>query len=144
MEPLADSPLLGAIHDTNSHGRFDLLVYDDGILAVRGTYFGVALLGATYRAGGRSARRYETKRIEKLLRDGRDLALRHDPRNFFIGRAEIAALRLRKRWFERSLTVERLDPAAVRTYTWKPALNSFDQVSFLLQSAYGDLLVEGD
>ena len=39
--------LLGAIVDTNSGGGFDLIVYEDGILAVKGTYVGVAL-----RAGG--------------------------------------------------------------------------------------------
>ena len=38
---------LGVIVDTNSGGRFDLIVYEDGILGVKGTYVGVAL-----RAGG--------------------------------------------------------------------------------------------
>ena|ERR1035437_9500490 len=38
---------LGVIVDTNSGGRFDLIMYEDGILGVKGTYVGVAL-----RAGG--------------------------------------------------------------------------------------------
>ena len=37
---------LGAICDTNSKGRFDLILYEDGLLAVKGTYTGVALRGA--------------------------------------------------------------------------------------------------
>jgi hypothetical protein len=37
---------LGAIYDTNSKGRFDLVVYSDGVLCLRGTYVGVALRAA--------------------------------------------------------------------------------------------------
>ena len=36
----------GVIFDTTSKGRFDLVIYDDGLLAVKGTYAGVALRGA--------------------------------------------------------------------------------------------------
>jgi hypothetical protein len=38
---------IGTIFDTNSNGRFDLVVYDDGLLAVKGTYVGVALRAAS-------------------------------------------------------------------------------------------------
>jgi hypothetical protein len=141
---LADASLRGVINDTNSKGRFDLLVYDDGILAVRGTYLGVALRSATYRSGGGLGTQYEVGRIEKLLRNGRESALKSDPKNFFVRREEIAALRLRKRLLEHSLRIEGHDSAGVRTYTWKPALNSLDEVRRCLQSAYGDLLVDND
>jgi hypothetical protein len=42
---LEDNKPLGVIFNTNSRGRFDLLVYDDGLLAIRGTYVGVAMRG---------------------------------------------------------------------------------------------------
>jgi len=44
--------LLGAIVDTNSGGGFDLIVYEDGILAVKGTYVGVALRAGGARSAG--------------------------------------------------------------------------------------------
>ena len=44
--------LRGAIFDTESHGRFDLAIYDDGVLAVKGTYKGIAMRGAAAGSGG--------------------------------------------------------------------------------------------
>src|SRR5438552_9139575 len=97
---------LGAIVDTNSKGRFDLLIYDDGILAVKGTYVGVALraagvgivgaggggLGGAAAAGGGAAagtlgaRGYEAKRLNKLLQVPRARILTSDSKSFFIPR----------------------------------------------------------
>jgi hypothetical protein len=45
--------LPGAIVDTNSTGRFELVISRDGILAVTGTYLGVALRAAGVSRSGR-------------------------------------------------------------------------------------------
>jgi hypothetical protein len=42
----AEPAPVGAIHNTESNGRLDLVIYPDGILTVPGTYRGVALRGA--------------------------------------------------------------------------------------------------
>jgi hypothetical protein len=152
-------PPIGAIFDTNSKGRFDLVVYDDGLLAVKGTYVGAALLGAgagmagagggglggaaaagagvaTGRAAGR---RYEAGRLVRVLRSGREELIATHP-NFFIARGAILGLVLRKRWYRHALTIRTRDDGAGRTFEWKPALNNFAQVQQLLTSAFPGLV----
>jgi hypothetical protein len=145
---------LGVIVDTNSGGRFDLIVYEDGILGVKGTYVGVALRaggagmvggggsglsGAT--AGGiRAGRGYEQKRVSKLLTMPRSEVLADDPKNHFVPVEQIAGLVLRKRWHDHALTIATRDHPSGRKYNWKPALNNFDQVCSMLEAKFGESL----
>jgi hypothetical protein len=147
-----DRQPLGAIFDTNSDGRFDLVVYDDGLLAVRGTYIGVALRGAGaggVGAGGAvgagvgsglgssGAKSYENKRLEKLLQRPRGDII-DDPVSFFVEKEEVTDIILRKRWHGCSLTVcTRADPRG-RKFSWKPALNNFAAVENLLKDVFAE------
>ncbi|GEM_PF-3604550 len=155
--PMADAPV-GAIFDTNSDGRFDLVVYDDGILAVKGTYLGVALraagagmvggggaaAGAAAGEGAKAAKTYEERRLAKLLDARSRSELVGQDRNHFIARGSFDRLVLRKGWTECSLTVVGQAPEPDRSYKWKPALNDFGTVEEALRSAFGDALhVEG-
>jgi hypothetical protein len=157
-EAIPDPVPVGAIHDTNSRGRFDLVIYQDGILAVKGTYIGVALrgagvgmvgaggggLGGAASAGGGAAvgalggRSYEGKRIEKLLRHPREEVVASNPANFFLPRKEIIGVVLRKRWHGCSATIKTEGDHDGRTFTWKPSLNNFSHVRRVMESAFGD------
>jgi len=150
---------LGVIVDTNSGGRFDLIVYEDGILGVKGTYVGVALraggagmvgggsglsgaaaAGAGSAGGIRAGRGYEQKRVSKLLTMPRSEVLAGDPKNHFVPVEQIAGLVLRKRWHGHSLTIATRDHPSGRKYSWKPALNNFDQVRSMLEAKFGESL----
>jgi hypothetical protein len=151
---------LGVIVDTNSGGRFDLIVYEDGILGVKGTYVGVALraggagmvgsggsglsgaaAAGTGSAGGtRAGRVYEQKRVSKSLTMPRSEVLAGDPKNHFVPVEQIAGLVLRKRWQGHSLTIATRDHPSGRKYSWKPALNNFDQVYSMLEAKFGESL----
>jgi hypothetical protein len=154
-----DNKPLGVILNTNSRGRFDLLVYDDGLLAIRGTYIGVALrgggagmagigsrltgaaaAGAGTAAGWSGATGYEGKRIGKILQRSRVELVEADKVNFFIPRSSVSGVVLRKRWYGCSLTVRTDADPAGRRFTWKPALNNFAHVRDLTLAAFGDLL----
>ena len=150
---------IGAIFDTNSHGRFDLVVYDDGFLAVKGTYVGVAIraagagmvgaggggLGSALAAGTGAAAgwagggSYEAKRLARTLRSSRD-ELVDAARNFFIPRDSIVELALRKRWYGHALTIRTRDDPTGRKFDWKPKLNNFTQVQDMLTSAFPGLV----
>ena len=157
-EPILNAEPLGAIHNANSKGRFDLVIYEDGILAVKGTYIGVALrgagvgmvgaggsgLGGAAAAGGGAAvgsaggRSYEGKRLAKLLSQPRTDILGNDPANFFLPRSEIIGVVLRKRWHGCSATIKTLADPDGRKFSWKPALNNFSYVRGVLESAFGE------
>jgi hypothetical protein len=147
----------GCIFDTNGKppspkGRFDLLVYDDGLLAVHGNYLRTAILGASAGAGaggpGMAAtgmvagtaglHGYDLKRFAATASHGRDELLAGHPANHFIPVSDIAGLLLRRRWYEHSLQV--VGDAAARTYRWKPRLNRTDYVVELLTSTFGFLV----
>jgi hypothetical protein len=164
--PIADNKPLGVIFNTNSRGRFDLLVYDDGLLAIRGTYVGVALrgggagmagvvgggagagggltgaaaAGAGTAAGWSGATSYEGKRIAKILQRSRVELIEANQVNFFIPRASVSGVVLRKHWYGCSLTVRTDADPAGRRFTWKPALNNFAHVRELTLAAFDDLL----
>jgi hypothetical protein len=148
---------LGAIYDTNSKGRFDLVVYSDGVLCLRGTHFGVALRaagigmvggggglsGGILAGGGGSAgfgagRSYEERRLVTALASGREEAAKRRA-GFFIARDTIIGLALRQRWYGHSLTIRTTDDDAGRRFDWKPRLNRFDDVEALLRSTFGNL-----
>ena len=151
---------LGVIVDTNSGGRFDLIVYEDGILGVKGTYVGVALraggagmvggggsglsggaaVGAGSAGGTLACRGFEQKRVSKLLAMPRSDVLAGDPANHFIPVEEVVGLVLRKRWHGHSLTIVTRDQPTGRKYCWKPALNNFDRVCGMLQAKFGESL----
>jgi hypothetical protein len=159
MRSTANQPL-GVIFDTNSSGRFDLLIYDDGLLAVRGNYVGVALLGAGAGMGGAvggvggstaagigasmgrtNVKGYRGRRIAKLLQSSRQELLEERDANCFIALTAIRSVALRKRWHSCSLTVKTdIDLVNGRVFTWKPALNNFVYVRDLLGAAFDDLL----
>ena len=143
---------LGAIYNTTSRGRFDLVVYRDGLLAVRGTYAnvalraaGVAMIGAGVGAGAvaagaaRSAASLEARRLRAALGAGRD-SLAHEGANFFIAREAIVGLSLQKRWHRHSLIVRTHEDDAGRRFDWKPALNRFESVRQVLTCALPDLV----
>jgi len=142
---------VGAIFDTNSDGRFDLVIYGDGILAVKGSYLSVALraagagmvggggasAGAAAGEGARAGKSYEERRLAKLLdANSRTELVVHD-KNHFIPRDTFDRLVLRRGWTECSLTVVSRD-VPDRSYRWKPALNDFGAVEEALRSAFGD------
>ena len=140
-EPNEPSPV-GAIFDTTSRGRFDLVIYADGLLGVKGTYLGVALRGGGAGAGAAglgqsSGEAYERKRLATKLESGREQLLREAP-NFFIAREVIRDLALRKRWFGHSLTVRTEFEPEGRKFDWKPRLNVFDEVERVLRVAFSD------
>lgn len=161
-EPIPPAEPLGAIHDTNSRGRFDLVIYEDGILAVKGTYVGVALrgagvgmvgaggsgLGGAAAAGGGAGlgsvggRGYEGKRLAKLLSHPRTEILASDPANFFLPRTEIIGVVLHKRWHGCSATIKTQADPDGRKFSWKPALNNFSYVRGVVESAFGDQVVD--
>ena len=137
---------VGAIFDTNSKGRFDLVIYPDGLLAVEGTYVGVALRGAGAGLGGSEAgigaasgSSYERNRLANKLRAGRREVL-SDPSTFFVQRESIFDLALRKRWHGHSLMVRTYEDPEGRRFDWKPALNNFATVEQQLRSAFPDLV----
>lgn len=136
--------LLGTIVDTNSRGRFDLLVYADGILAIKGTYIGVVLrtagpgMGVGADLGGGA---YEQRRIAKQLDQSRDALLTTDEGNHFVPASSVTRLELRKRWYGHSLLIVSHDVREGRKYEWKPALNTFAAVNQLLESVFGPRLV---
>lgn len=157
--PIVDNKPLGVIFNTNSGARFDLLVYDDGLLAIRGTYVGVALrgggagmagagggltgaaaAGAGTAAAWSGATSYEGKRIAKILQRSRVELIEADKVNFFIPRASVSGVVLRKCWYGCSLTVRTDADPAGRRFTWKPALNNFAHVRELTLAAFDDLL----
>jgi hypothetical protein len=145
-------PPRGAIFDTNSNGRFDLVVYDDGLLAVKGTYVCIMVRGAGAGLGSAGtggagvavgssagASSYEAKRLAGVLESGREQLVRQEP-NFFIARDSILSLTLRKRWHGHSLTIRTEEDPAGRRFEWKPALNKFSQVQEQLAIAFGERL----
>jgi hypothetical protein len=80
MSAVDEPQPLGAIFDTTSRGFFDLVVYDDGVLGVKGSYRGLILRGAGAGAGAAGAgveagTRYERKRLERVLRPATRAAL---------------------------------------------------------------------
>ncbi len=143
------------IVDTNSHGRFDLVVYMDGFLAVKGTYVGVALrsagagigagaggavaAGTGASAGLAAGESYETKRLTRVVGFDRTELAKEQP-NFFIALETILGLVLRKRWYGHSRTIRTRDHDAVRRFDWKPALNNFDRVRELLDCTFPRLV----
>lgn len=146
----------GAVFDVNAKGRFDLVVYDDGILAVRGTYVGVALraagvgmvgagpitaAGASLGAAGADA--YEARRLAKVIGGRtRDEILALSPQNSFIPRDTIAAVVLRKRWYGCSLLLRTNTDDDGRRFTWKPALNDYASVRTVLRAAFGASVID--
>jgi hypothetical protein len=158
--PVTSKQPLGVIFDTNSSGRFDLLIYDDGLLAVRGNYVGVALLGAGAGLGGAVGglagggivgagaavghtrpKGYRGKRIAKLLQRSRQELLEEHGVNFFLALTAMSGVVLRKRWHGCALTIStEAAPVEERVFTWKPALNNFGYVRELAGTAFGDLL----
>lgn len=152
---------IGAIFNTNSRGRFDLVIYNDGILGVRGSYWGVALraggvgmvgaggggvasgavAGGAGGLGSRGARSYETKRLSRILSRPRHEIIDSDDRSFFIQEDVITKAVLRKRWHGCSLTIKTDVDTAERDFSWKPALNNFAYVRDVLTAAIGERLV---
>lgn len=158
MQPLSQKEPLGVVHDTNSHGRFDLIIYEDGILAVKGTYVGVMLLGAGAgmagaggsglggaiaagtgaAAGSTASNSYERKRLAKLLSQPRADIIASNAANFFIARTDITGVVLHKRWHGCSATIRMQADPDGRKFSWKPALNKFSSVRDILETAFGD------
>jgi hypothetical protein len=158
-DPVTPAPH-GVIVDTNSKGRFDLVVFVDGILAIRGSYVGVALLGAgagMVGAGGgglgsaaaaglgvalgaKAGDGYEIKRVSRALGAGRAAALEADQRNHFIAAEDLGELRLKWRWHGHSLAVVTPTWPDGRVYGWKPALNDFPTVKRLLVGTWPNLV----
>jgi hypothetical protein len=150
---------IGAIFDTNSSGRFDLVIYDDGLLAVKGTYVGVALraagpgmvgvgagglegavaagTGASAAYAGSSA--FEARRLARVLGVPRAELADQEP-NCFVPREALVGLVLRKRWYGHSLTVLTNNDSAGRRFDWKPKLNNFAQVREVLASTFPGLV----
>jgi hypothetical protein len=139
-----DHAPIGAIFDTNSNGRFDLVIYPDGLLGIKGTYVGVALLGAGAGAGGAgigqaSGQSYERRRLAAKLDHPRDQLIKERP-NFFIPRETIVDLVLRKRSYGHSLKVRTHTGDPGRTFAWKPKLNRFKEIERLLGAAFPGLV----
>lgn len=142
---------LGAIANTNSDGRFDLLVYHDGILAVPGSYWGTVLMGASAGAGAGLANAaasglgagagsgvasaHDRERIAKLTAVPRAELLGRD-RVVFYADDSIVSASLTKRWHGHSLDVA-LGAGETRTFRWKPAMNRFDLVASTLRLLLG-------
>lgn len=154
---MASPNVIGVIHDTNSNGRFDLVAYRDGILAVKGTYIGVAIrasgpgmvgLGGAATAGAGTAgsvssgSSYEDRRLAKVLQRSREEILAADRKNHFIAVNDVSRALLRRRWYGHSLTILTRDCPGGRKYAWKPALNSFERVHGVLVECLGDRLLE--
>ena len=147
---------LGCIFDTNTkapsaRGRFDLVVYVDGLLAIHGNYARTVMLGAragagvsgpgiaaaSAAAGTAGLRGYDLKRFAKLAGERRDELLARHPSNHFLPVPATGELVLRRRWSEHSLQV--VLGARAPTYRWKPRLNRADYVIELLSSTFGIL-----
>jgi hypothetical protein len=137
--------LLGAVFDTNSRGRYDLLVYDDGILAIRGNYRNAALAaarGGTLGGPGfglgpsQPPSLYIPRILGPLIDLSRDqLLARDESHNFFTPTASITAVQLTKHWYAHSLTLTTSLGPDGRRYSWKPAFNHWPYVKELLHRA---------
>src|ERR1035437_4604750 len=107
---LVGEMLSGFILDTNGAGRFDLLIYPDGVLAVRGGYGDTVALSAQGAFAGAgilsSSPPAVPARISRLLPLSRADALAGDARNFFIPRATLLGVELKKRWYGHSLLLK--------------------------------------
>lgn len=149
----------GCIFDTNAKppapkGRFDLIVYDDGLLAIHGNYLRTAILGASAGtaagapviaaagavAGTEGLDGYDLERFVATASHGRDELLAGHLSNHFLPVSEMTGLVLRRRWYEHSLQVG--GPTYARTYRWKPKLNRIDYVVELLTANFGVLVRE--
>ena len=139
----------GVIFDTNSKGRYNLVVLAEGIAALRGNYRGSAVLGASAAAGGAFAAvtsqawsRREGAYLRTLPTTDLAALLEQDARNFLISDAEISRVSLRRRWFEHAVLIE--SPSGEqRRFAWKPKLNDFRRVQHLLSDRFGQRLLIG-
>jgi hypothetical protein len=142
-------PLVGIIRDTNSRGRYDLLVYASGILAIKGNYWRTARLaaGAGVGAGGlapavlgAAISRAVSGKADRSSEDKTtqaapaDLVALHT-QNFFLPASDILQLALEKRWYGVHLDVESSFEVC-RRFSWKPALNNFHYVREILRSTF--------
>lgn len=144
----------GCVFDTNlkspaPRGRFDLVVYDDGLVAIHGSYVRTAMLGASAATGvgvpgttvgaAKGLGRYDLKRFTTVATCGRDELLARHSSNHFLPESDIFGLVFRRRWYEHTLEVD-LDSVA-RIYRWKPKLNRVDHVVELLITTFGAIFV---
>ena len=139
--------LIGAITNTNSKGRFDLLVFSDGMMAIRGSYVGVVLraggagsgaapaAGMGWGAGGA----YDDSRISRAMAVPREELLRQDSRNFFLELTKMTSVVLERHWYGHGLTVFSTTNPSGRRFTWKPALNQFHYVRDIVTQAFGPI-----
>jgi len=136
----------GCIFDTHAKppspkGRFDLVVYDDGLLALHGNYRRPARTQGTGEPpAGVSAvpmRGHDLKRFTSIAGQSRDELLARHPSNHLLATSDITGLHLRRRWTEHVLRVE--VGGEERTYRWKPRLNRPGYVIDLLSSTFGSL-----
>jgi hypothetical protein len=150
----SDPALLGAIANTNSPRRLDLLVYDDGIVGVPGSYLGTVALGAgagvgagmgspiaagTGAASGiAGAGSVDGRRIARALAMPRTELLRRDGVEF-IAETSVQSALLTKRWQGAWLTLD-LDSSEPRTFRWKPVMNRFEVVDATLRELFGSRL----
>ena len=137
---------IGFVVDVNSGGRFDLVVYREGLVGLRGTYLGVAIRaagvgmvgagGVGAAVGASAATTFEDKRLRGLLHGSLDQILGADPANFFVDQAMIESIVVRKRWYNCCLWLTVRD-CERRKFEWKPALNNFGVVESCLRDAFG-------
>jgi len=144
--------------NTNSRGRFDLLVVRDGIVAVKGTYLSVASraagvglvgaggsgVGAAVGAGGGGTigallgKASDKKRAARLLDTPWKEVLELDSRNFFVSRDSIRLVELRKGRLGCYLEIDRSDVGRRQRFTWKPVFNDFAEVERVVYEAFGN------
>lgn len=141
---LVGEMLSGFILDTNGAGRFDLLIYPDGVLAVRGGYGDTVALSAQGAFSGAGilspSRPALPARISRLLPLSRADALAGDARNFFIPRSTLLGVELKKRWYGHSIVLITQTEPAGRRFQWKPAFNRFEAVQQSVSSAFGAIV----
>jgi hypothetical protein len=143
-----------------SGGIFDLVVYSDGILVLKGTYVGLILrgagtgmaaaggggvgsgltAGAGSAAGWRAGQTYEGKRLAKLLERTRPEIMRANAKNCLLPRESLTHILLRRRWHGGALTITTSTQPEQRTFTWKPTVNDFASVRSLLCETFGPIV----
>jgi hypothetical protein len=141
--------LVGVIFDTNSRGRYDLAIYTDGILAVRGNYVRAAIFGAASGGGvsagalagvvgSSAARGVGGRRAAKFRFSSRRELLDANPSNYFVRQELITRLVVQKRWSSHSLEIHIDGAPEVRRYVWKPGFNRFSEVHRAVTIVFGD------
>lgn len=131
----------GTVLDTNSKKRFDLLLMEDGILGIPGTYDSETAWknDPAARAQGSTATK-ERQRIAGLLSGADFETVIADPASLWYPKEAITDIRLKMGIVEAKVWICTEAEPEGRRFGWLPASSPYEQVRADLQRLYGPLV----